>query len=337
MAEQDFDPRLLDLHLGHLSTDEQAALRREIAARPELQAQDRVLADALAALRALERVPAAQGLTERIAACVRAAGPAPRVVRPRDALTDFVEQRSERVIRIGYFRDVIAAAALIVLAVGVGVPGLMHMRERSQRLGCSHNLAQLGQGVQQYAGMFNANLPFAGWSGRSSWQPTSEPGVELIPNRRHMYPLLRLAYVPDPRLFICPGQRDVPMPRGLVAQRQDFPEARNVSYAYQNMAGVRPSAQSDPRLPILADNNPLFDDGLPLFDARRIRWGDPAQANSHAHGGAGQNLLTLRGEVIWITAPTHGVDGDNIWTLKHVTEYTGREGPQTATDAHLLK
>lgn len=199
------------------------------------------------------------------------------------------------------------------------------------------NLAQLGAGVQQYLNTYSASLPFAGWGPGRSWQPTSDPAVQVVPNRRHVYPLLVQAYVLDPRVFVCPSQPHVPMPASEVWRHDDFLEGRNVSYAYQNMAGVRPSGHDDPRQPILADENPLFDDGLPLFDARRLARLDASRTNSRAHGGAGQNILTLRGEVKWVTTPLAGVDGDNIWTLRDVNDYTGREGPASATDSHLLK
>jgi len=226
---------------------------------------------------------------------------------------------------------------VLVLAIGVGVPGVLHMRERQQRIGCSRNLQALGIGVQQYASTFNASLPFAGFGRDSSWRDTSDPQVVTVPNRRHIYPLLLFAYVTEPRLFVCPAQQHVPMPKQEIQRHNDFLEARNVSYAYQNMAGVRPSANDDQRLPILADDNPLFEDGRPLLDVWRYGLGDPALANSHAHRGAGQNILTLDGHVVWTTTPLCGIDGDNIWTLRNVRDYTGREGPLAATDSHLLK
>jgi hypothetical protein len=126
------------------------------------------------------------------------------------------------------------------------------------------------------------------------------------------------------------------MPADQLERRQDFIESRNISYAYQNMAGVRPSLRSTPDLPIFADDTPLFADGLPLLDLRRLG-SDPAALNSRSHGGRGQNILTLDGRSIWTTTPLAGVRGNNIWTLDGVTEYTGREGPQSATDSHLLK
>ncbi len=334
----EFDPRLLDLHLGHLSAAERTDLRRRIDADPRLAAQDQALTGMFQALDAVPEEPLPSDLTARTLARVKAAGPPPRVIRPADELTAVLEQKPDRIIRLGgNLRDIVAVAALIVLAVGVGIPSMLHMRERSQRIGCSRNLAALGVGLQQYANAFNASLPFAGWGQADSWRPSSEPGVRIVPNHRHVYRLLRMAFVADPRYFICPGQPHVPMPMDEIRRHDDFLESRNVSYAYQNMAGVRPSANDNPRLPVMSDENPLFADGLPLFDARR--WGrrEPAQTNSHAHRQAGQNLLTLDGSVIWITTPDAGIDGDNIWTLRDVTDYTGREGPSSATDSHLLK
>lgn len=334
-----FDPRLLDLHLGHLSPDERAVLEQEFETNPELKHQNDTLESVFGALNTLHTIPAPSAdLAARAAERVREAGPAPRVVRPADELTETLERRSQPVIRLGNLRDIVAVAAVLVLAVGLGIPSLLHMRERAERLGCSRNLQALGMGIQQYAQTFNASLPFTGWShANSSWAPSDNPGVERVPNRRHVYPLLRLAYVQDPRLFVCPGRNDVPMPSQQIANHRDFLEARNISYAYQNMAGVRPSIHDLPDMPILADDNPLFADGIPLLDARRLRWGDPAEANSDAHGRAGQNILTLDGRVMWVTTPQSGIDGDNIWTLRQVTEYTGQEGPGEASDSHLIK
>ncbi len=226
------------------------------------------------------------------------------------------------------------------MIVGLGVPGLLRVRDRNQRIACSYNLAQLGQGLAAYAATFNDNLPFTGWTRTAaeasvralSWQPTSDPDVVFVPNRRHMYPLLRAGLVADPVRFLCPAQACVPMPVDQINGRVDFLNSRNVSYVYQNMAGVRPTMSTDPDLPIMADENPLFgEDGLVLG------LGSGADSNSRAHGRSGQNVLTLGGRVKWSSAPDCGIDGDNIWTLRGVARYTGREGPQSATDSHLLK
>ncbi len=337
-SSNDFDNRLIDLHLGHLSAEQADELRRQIDADLVLRAQHNTLAGVFNTLDSWTDDPAPDDLADRIIIRAAAAGRPPRI--SRDAITETAEATPaprERRISLGGLREVLAIAAVIVLAVGIGFPSLLHLRERSYRLGCSWNLAQIGRGIQQYATAFNSSLPFVGWSGTDSWQSTDNPEIVTVPNRRHVYPLLRLAFVRDPQFFICPAQCDVPMPRAQIHRRQDFLEDGNVSYAYQNMAGVRPSANDDANLPILADDNPLFADGLPLFDARRLRITDPAQRNSHAHGGAGQNILTLGAHVKWVTSPLAGINNDNIWTLEGITEYTGREGPTSANDTHLIK
>jgi hypothetical protein len=188
--------------------------------------------------------------------------------------------------------------------------------------------------MQSYAMANNNSLPFAGWGTDNSWRPTADPGLRILPNRRHAYVLLRDGRV-YAQVLVCPSAGDVPMPEGQVRNHDDFLESRNLSYAYQNMAGVRPSLQDNPDLPVFGDDNPLFDNGWPLFET--LGPGDPSKANSRAHGGAGQNVLTLDGNVKWFTSPEVGIDGDNIWTLDHVDEYTGREGPKSQTDSHLLK
>jgi len=333
--QDSFDPRLLDLHLGHLSESERGELRRRLAEDPRLAGQSAALESVLTALDSWAHAPMPADLRARVVARVRAAGPAPRLWRASDQLTEHLERTATRVLPLRNLADIVAVAAMIVLAVGIGVPSMLHMRERQQRLGCSYNLAQVGGAIQQYTSTFNASLPFAGWGPGSSWQPESAAGAATMPNRRHIYLLLSRSFVLDPRVFVCPAQPHVPMSPAAVSQHADFLEARNLSYAYQNMAGVRPSANDDPRLPVLVDENPLFEDGRLRLDLLRLR--DPDRTNSRAHRGAGQNLLTLRGEVKWVTTPLAGVDGDNIWTLRGVSDYTGREGPLAATDSHLLK
>jgi hypothetical protein len=311
--QHEFDPNLLDYHLGQLSEPEQRAFQRRLVDDPSLAAENEALAGVLDALGCLRDTATPPGLAERVRARV-AAAPALRVSRAAAADLELLERENgRRIIPMHNFRDIAAVAAMIVIAVGVGVPGVLHLRERNQRMACAYNLAQVGRGVQAYATVFSDNLPFVGWNGGNSWQPSN-----------------------DPRVLVCPGGRDVPMATEQLDRRQDFIESRNISYAYQNMAGVRPSLRSDPDLPIFADDTPLFADGLPLFDLRRLA-GDPAALNSRSHGGHGQNILTLDGRSVWTTTPFVGVHGNNIWTLDGVTEYTGREGPQSATDSHLLK
>lgn len=333
--ELDFDGRLLDLHLGRLDEPEKQRVLQELRRDPALASQNEALISVFGALNVLRTDSVPTGFVDRVRRRIAAAEtrPALRVVGNAPASGRRAEQEPFRwVLRAGNLRDLVAAAAMIVLAIGLGIPTMLHMRETNYRVACSANLARMGQGLAAYASTFNQALPFAGWGGWDSWQPTNNPQLHVVQNRQHLMPLLPAGKI-DPMWLVCPSTRDIP-PKS----DQQVIDAANISYAYQNMAGVRPSLSDDPRLPILADDNPLFDDGRPLVELR-IQLGvtDPASINSRAHGGHGQNVLTLGGRVIWSETPNVGVAGDNIWTLHNVRSYTGREGPVTSTDTHLLK
>ncbi len=332
--EPTFDEQLLDLHLGRLSPSEQVELNLRIATDPALARQNEALAGVFHALNEHKADPAPPDLATRIVARVAAAGAPLHVIGTRD-LRRHVERETPLIFRIGSMREIVAAAAMIVLMIGFAVPSVLHMRERGQRMGCSANLAALGLGLQQYAATYNSSLPFAGWNSRASWAPSQDPGVVVVPNRQHVYPLLRQAFILKPRVFLCPARGGAPMPPDQVARRNDFMDADNLSYTYFNMAGQRPSPQDNPDVPVMSDENPIFGDGVPLISKLVCR--DRAKLNSPAHSGAGQNILIVDGHVKWVTAPDAGVDGDNIWTLQGVNAYTGREGPAAATDAQLIK
>ena len=335
-----FDDALLDLHFGRLSKPESQRLLERIRGDARLASQHEALTGIFAALgRWRDATPApAADLADRVLLRVRAAAPPLRVTRPAERQAPKVAWENERVIRLHSIRDIMAVAAMVVLAVGLGVPGLLHMRERGQRTMCASNLAQIGRGLQAYASEFGDDLPFAGWSTASSWRPTNDPSLDVVRNRKHLFPLVRAQYLPT-TVFVCPSERGVAMPPEQTRQRDDFLESRNVSYANHNMAGVRPTLKSNPALVVLADDNPLFSDGQPLLEVAAQTFGlrDPAQSNSRTHGGVGQNILRGNGVTEWTNSPNAGIDGDNIWTLSNVLRYTGREGPATATDSHLLK
>lgn len=330
----DFDSTLIEFHFGKLDADAAAAVQARIAADPSLAEQNEALAGVFAALKRLEAPAAPTGLAERVQARLHASPTLRLVGTPQKR--EMLEREGGRVIRFGNLRDIIAIAAMVVLSIGLGVPSFMQIRERNQRLACSMNLAQIGHAMQSYATTFGESLPFAGWRDGDSWKP-GDGVASVMPNRRHVYLLAREREA-QPEWFVCPSSGGVPMPRGVATAGADFPEARNLSYAYQNMSGARPTRRDSAELPIMADDNPCFNDGLPLFEMRRrMKLSDPTNSNSNAHQGRGQNLLTGDGRVKWTISPNCGVNGDNIWTLSGVQEYTGHEGASTTSDSHLIK
>lgn len=328
--------QMIELRLGRLSADDARDTSARIAADAALAAEDADLRDALGALNSYQTATPSD-LIDRTIARIRSM-PAVAPNKPATPRVVWPEEQGGRFVRLHSFREITAVAATIILAVGIGVPSLVNMRERAQRTACSWNLGQVGRGLQGYATTFADSLPFVGFGQANSWQPSRDPSIVRVPNRQHVYPLLSSGQA-SAEWFICPAGTDVPMSVDQVRSHRGFIEPRNISYATQNMAGVRPSLSGSPQLVVAGDDNPFFEDGVPALDlaARKIGLSDPAAQNSRAHRRHGQNLLQADGTVRWTTTPASGVNGDNVWTLSGAPSYTGREGPLTNTDTHLLK
>ncbi len=339
-TESDFRDDLLEFRLNTLSPDAKAAIESDMRDNPETAREMESLDQALAALDAVRDVTPPADLAARVKRRIAAVPSMSKSIPFSKAARKLLERENATgAARYHSLRDIAGIAAAVVLVVGVGVPGLMHARERAQRTACSSNLLNIGRGLQAYASQFNDSLPFVGWNtATSAWAPTDQPNMVNVPNRQHVYPLLR-GGAAKAGWFVCPSTACVPMTSSEVSRRHDFLEARNLSYAYQNMSGARPqTTRSSPDMVIMGDDNPLFDNGRPLVGlGRALGLVDVSKANSAAHRGAGENVLTIDGRVKWVTTPQSGANGDNIWTLQDVERYTGREGPREASDTHLIK
>jgi hypothetical protein len=239
--------------------------------------------------------------------------------------------RGRRSFRIP-LREVLAVAACIALLLTVFVPGVADMRGRAQRAMCAGHLGSIFRGMRLYQEAFDGSLPYAGRVANAPWLPTAAvSGQPYASNSRHMYLLVKLSYGPTPEDFICPAVRGArPMRADELAAYVDFPSIRNNSYDSLNLAGDRPNLR--PRLPIAyaGDANPLFRNGR--FDETI----DANSANSFAHGGKGQAIVTLDGSARWMTTPIYGAKRDNLWLVSDIRHYSGTESPTREDDAQLV-
>ena len=232
-------------------------------------------------------------------------------------------------------RDLVAAAAVITLLIGLFVPGYRNARSIVERNACQDNMRQIYAGLAGFANEHQGHLPYAGSQGDTNWlgsqQATGHPGA----NAGHMFLLVKQGYVPLARYFVCPSRpNDVAMDPQDCSRLNNFPRRGNVSYSMQNMAGqYRITLSVDPNMAILGDANPLFDGNA----VRTLLGENLSQLNSQVHGkDAGQNVLYLSGRVLFAKAPTVGVAGDNIWQAGNLIRYTGTEVPQYLTDSFLV-
>jgi len=232
-------------------------------------------------------------------------------------------------------RDLVAAAAVITLLIGLFVPGYRNARSIVERNACQDNMSQIYAGLAGFANEHQGQLPYAGSQANTNWlgshQATGNPGA----NARHMFLLVKEGYVPQARYFVCPSRpNDVPMDPQDCSRLNNFLRRGNVSYSMQNMAGqYRVTLNVDPNMAVLGDANPLFEGNA----VRALLGENLSRLNSQAHGkGAGQNVLYLSGRILFAKAPTVGVAGDNIWQAGNLIHYTGTEVPQYLTDSFLV-
>jgi hypothetical protein len=196
--------------------------------------------------------------------------------------------------------DWAVAACLLVVVGGLLAPVVAQQRQRQQRLACENNLRTFWGALQAYADRGNDAFPQVEAEG-----PRAVAGIFV--------PVLNDCGLLEDVSIACPALgRQQPLPcsvKDLEQLYRDYPAAFRVvagelsgHYAYslgyqdgQALHGLR--RDSGDGLPILAD----------------AAGAGNGAVNSRNHGGAGQNVLYVGGNVRWCVRPTVGVDCDNIY------------------------
>jgi hypothetical protein len=263
------------------------------------------------------------------------------VLRLRGEGEDVVpEPLRRRMLSSRRVSDVIAVAAMLLIAGSVIMPVLSSLRQASQRTLCAGNLSAAGLGFGLYAGDYRDSLPMASASlPGSAWWNVGTPESS---NSANLFTLVRTNYsaVAD---LACPGNSAAV--RELAKTASDWRGLDEVSYSYQNMfATERPRWTQATTTVIVADRSPI----VPL--AQRGQLINPVSNSlNHASGGEGRGqwLLQNDGSVRFVTTPVLE-NGDNIY-LPRVIEsaitrlqnpreakpLTGRESPAGADDVFL--
>ncbi|HEY7154397.1 MAG TPA: hypothetical protein VH575_10605 [Gemmataceae bacterium] len=221
--------------------------------------------------------------------------------------------------------DVLAAACLLLLLGGLGASTLLHLwRDYDTRLKCQDNLRVIWTGLRGYCENHDGDFPRVEEKG-----PHGVAGIFVPVLREDGY------LVPEAKLR-CPAQGSA-APKGCSLREMDelfqkdpdafHREAGKLAGDYAYTLGYRDGGvyrglrcDSGDTLPIAAD-----------------RLGPLSQRNSVNHGGRGQNVLYLGGNVIWCTRRTVGIDGDDIFVNQDNQVFAGKTredsvlGPSDAT------
>jgi hypothetical protein len=217
-----------------------------------------------------------------------------------------------------YHRADVAVAAGVLFLVGtLTFTWVAGSRARAQEVACQNQMRQVWEALEQYSAKQNhGEFPRVESDG-----PRSVAGAFV--------PILQDAGFLSPDVtLVCSsnGERAGPRPslRELEAMYRDQPDlytsvARTLAgtYAYtlgygDNGALVGLRRDSGDFLPLLADAPPLSGVGLSLN-----------------HGGRGQNVLYIGGNVRWCTARTVGVNCDDIYLNQDGKLRTGRNWGDT--------
>ncbi|MDH7599204.1 MAG: hypothetical protein QHH07_06160 [Sedimentisphaerales bacterium] len=321
---------LLDYGLGITSEAQSRQAEELIRNNPQAAALYQVIQNALSPLGCVDPQPCPDELVDRtVARLVQAAG-----------MERGADLRSRPVWFNSHVAQVAAIAAIVLFAVGVGIPAIAFAKNLCMRYRCQWQLARVYQGLAQYMSDFDGKMPSVVFAAGQPWWKVGYQGKENVSNTRSAWLLVRHGYVPIER-FLCPGFIKRPGPGRInLSDYNDFPGREFIAYSYR----LRSDGQDDAMAPaglIAADMNPLGE-RLPRNVAGSLSLTVDQElltANSINHNRLGQNVLSINGAVRFVRTRHVGINQDDIYSIEGMRQgiqLTGCEVPANPADAFLV-
>lgn len=299
---------LFDYSFGLTSEGESAQAQLLISSNQEAAEIYRHLQALLAPLESLEIESCPDELAERTIARL-----ADAVNSGHEGLEELLADEQARPVRlkVGFWRnfsEMVAVAAAIMIIAGVLLPVFNRVRHDYWKQRCQAQLGSIFGGLSNYVEDHDGRPPAVAGRPGQRW------------NTQCLYLPLKLGYIKDSGLFICPGRgssRATPLDISRVAEYDDFPSRGYITYSPRKRCPNSSSASGLCEGPILSDRNPIFDNGAAITFKKRL---DQAimRANSKNHRGKGQNVLSHDGSVRFIRIRL--VAEDDIFTLREGME-----------------
>lgn len=247
------------------------------------------------------------------------------------------------------FVELLVAVVILGLILASVVPFIMANREVSRRVKCSDNLRAIQFALSQYREAFATadgtssyprtrfdptNSSWTAYTGADDANPfAAESAVEVNDVTASLWLLVRIGYLPDTSVFVCPSsdRRADPLlnatgQRVKASERGNFRSGRYLAYSVLSPFNNTDGATWDDTLPsstaLLADMNPgVAGDGDDVTKPLSTDPPDVQQlANSNNHDKVGQNVLYPGGNVDFVSHAFVGVSYIAPNTLDPVTK-----------------
>ena len=326
MTEHDAhdEQELIDFLLGQ--SEDPAATRRRLQTDPAFRTLQDDIKNAFAALNLLPEAAAPADLAARTMQ---------RIAQHQQVNVLLARQEINR--RTWWrptfsLRDLIAAAAAIILVAVSLVPSLQQAGQQARIDLCAAQMGQIGTALGAYANDNRGHLPVV-MADSSSWLATDNGPASS--NSAGLFKLVPGQYAPA-TVFHCPGLGGGTDAFVVQSGMTDFPGRQYISYSYQHALGAAALSRSRPDLMAVASEMAILADNTPLFGGGQFIPGRMKLLVSDNHARSGQNVLYLDMHVGWSPVPEAGVAGDNIYLVRGIYSYRGDEAPADVTDSFLL-